>query len=313
LSRVLCLRPVARYKRFDQVKGTQLVFSDLGTPLKAVKKELIEFQELQARIEAGTGEDVQIAANLGNEAALAKIEDAEAAQEELDGKGRDWVGAMQAAQRGFSVYDDLKAALVEKGIPEAEIAFIHDYNTDEQKAGLFRKVNAGQIRVLMGSTPKLGAGTNVQERLVALHHLDVPWKPSDVEQREGRIIRQGNTLDAKIPGFEVEVMAYVTQDSLDMRMWQVQETKLKMINHASASQDFARCGAALPPNLRLDPDAFDLWAGQRAHWYFAHRKPYDESSGERERILFPSPIGALLPRVEFDGFKPGILPREPVL
>ena len=220
----------ARYKRFDQVKGTQLVFSDLGTPLKAVKKELIEFQELQARIEAGTGEDVQIAANLGNEAALAKIEDAEDAQEERDGKGRDWVGAMQAAQRGFSVYDDLKAALVEKGIPEAEIAFIHDYNTDEQKAGLFRKVNAGQIRVLMGSTPKLGAGTNVQERLVALHHLDVPWKPSDVEQREGRIIRQGNTLDAKIPGFEVEVMAYVTQDSLDMRMWQVQETKLKMIN-----------------------------------------------------------------------------------
>ena len=220
----------ARYNQYDKVKGTQLVFSDLGTPLKTVKKELVEFQELQARIEVGSGEDVQIAANLGNEAALAKIEDAEDAQEELDAKGRDWVGAMQAAQRGFSVYDDLKAALIEKGIPDAEIAFIHDFNTDEQKAALFRKVNAGQIRVLMGSTPKLGAGTNVQERLVALHHLDVPWKPSDVEQREGRIIRQGNLLDAQMPGFEVEVLAYVTQDSLDMRMWQVQETKLKMIN-----------------------------------------------------------------------------------
>jgi len=220
----------ARYKQYDSVKGTQLVFSDLGTPLKTVKKELAEYQELLARIEAGQGDQVATAANLGDESAIAKVEDAENAANELEEKGRDWVGAMQAAMRGFSVYDDLKAALIEKGIPASEIAFIHDYSTDDQKAALFRKVNAGQIRVLMGSTPKLGAGTNVQERLVALHHLDVPWKPSDVEQREGRIIRQGNQLDGQIPGFEVEVLAYVTQESLDMRMWQVQETKLKMIN-----------------------------------------------------------------------------------
>lgn len=226
----------SRYTQYNDVKGTQLVFSDLGTPLKTAKKELAEYQALKDRIEAGYGDELVGRAALGDEAAQAKIDDAEDAQEELEAKGRDWLGAMQAAERGFSVYDDLKAALIEKGIPEGEIAFIHDYNTDEQKAGLFRKVNSGQIRVLLGSTQKLGAGTNVQERLVALHHLDVPWKPSDVEQREGRIIRQGNTLapvegrTGGLPGFEVEILAYVTQDTLDMRMWQVQETKLKMIN-----------------------------------------------------------------------------------
>lgn len=227
---------VSRYKQYDSVKGTQLVFSDLGTPLKSAKKELKEYEELKARIDAGNDADVQADAALGDEAAQAKIEDAEAAQEELDAKGRDWLGAIKAALRGFSVYDDFKAALIEKGIPENEIAFIHDFNTDDQKAALFRKVNAGQIRVLLGSTQKMGAGTNVQERLVALHHLDVPWKPSDIEQREGRIVRQGNRLADTIPGFEVEILAYVTQDTLDMRMWQTQEVKLKMVNQLRTRQ-----------------------------------------------------------------------------
>jgi N12 class adenine-specific DNA methylase len=220
---------LARYKQYDSVKGTQLVFSDLGTPLKHAKKEMAEYEALQARIQGAT-EDVAASAALGNEAAMETMEDAEAAQAELDAMGADWLSSVKSALRGFSVYDDFRAALVEKGIPEAEIAFIHDYNTDDQKAWLFRKVNAGQIRVLLGSTAKLGAGTNVQERLVALHHLDVPWRPSDVEQREGRIERQGNRLMTEWPGFEVEILAYVTRDTLDMRMWQVQETKLKMIN-----------------------------------------------------------------------------------
>jgi len=220
---------VERYKQYDAVKGTQLVFSDLGTPLKHAKKELAEYEALQARIQSGT-EDVATSAALGSEAAMETMEDAEAAQAELEAMGPDWLSAVKAALRGFSIYDDFKAALIEKGIPEAEIAFIHDYNTDDQKASLFRKVNAGQIRVLLGSTAKLGAGTNVQERLVALHHLDVPWRPSDVEQREGRIERQGNRLMTEWPDFEIEILAYVTKDTLDMRMWQVQETKLKMIN-----------------------------------------------------------------------------------
>lgn len=220
---------MARYTQYDAVKGTQIVFSDLGTPLKHAKKELKEYEALQARVLAGNP-DVAASAALGDESAIETMEDSEAAQAELDAKGQDWLGAVQSALRGFSIYDDFKAALIEKGIPEAEIAFIHDYNTDDQKASLFRKVNAGQIRVLMGSTAKLGAGTNVQERLVAEHHLDVPWRPSDVEQREGRIERQGNRLMTEVPNFEVEILAYVTKDTLDMRMWQVQETKLKMIN-----------------------------------------------------------------------------------
>ena len=220
---------MARYRKYDSVKGTQIVFSDLGTPLKHAKKELAEYEALQARVLAGNA-DVAVSAALGNEAALETMEDAESAQAELDAKGPDWLDAVKAAMRGFSIYDDFKAALIEKGMPENEIAFIHDYNTDDQKASLFRKVNAGQIRVLLGSTAKLGAGTNVQERLVAEHHLDVPWRPSDVEQREGRIERQGNVLMTQWPDFEIEILAYVTKDTLDMRMWQVQETKLKMIN-----------------------------------------------------------------------------------
>ena len=95
----------------------------------------------------------------------------------------------------FNVYDDVRNKLTEKGIPKEEIAFIHEYNTEVKKAELFAKVRAGQVRILMGSTPKLGAGTNVQDRLIALHHLDCPWKPSDLEQQEGRILRQGNQND----------------------------------------------------------------------------------------------------------------------
>ena len=91
----------------------------------------------------------------------------------------------------FNVYDDMKAKLIERGIPETEIAFIHEANTDARKTELFGKVRSGAVRVLMGSTVKMGAGTNVQKRLIALHHLDVPWRPSDIEQREGRILRQG--------------------------------------------------------------------------------------------------------------------------
>lgn len=227
---------VKRYKQYDSVKGTQLVFSDLGTPLNSAKKELKEYEALQERIAPLQNEDLAASAALGDEAAMRKIEDAEVAQEEMDAKGSDWLGAVQAAMRGFSVYDDMKAALIEKGIPENEIAFIHDFSTDDQKAALFRKVNSGIIRVVIGSTPKMGAGTNVQERLVALHHLDVPWKPSDIEQREGRIIRQGNMLPETMTGFEVEVLAYVTQDTLDMRMWQTQEVKLKMINQLRTRQ-----------------------------------------------------------------------------
>lgn len=230
-----------RYEQWNHVKGTQLVFSDLGTPKKHAQAELKEYQELMARVDLATDE-VRDRAALGDEQAQTIIDGAEDAMATIESMGPDWQDSVKAAMRGFSVYDDLKEALMEKGIPEKEIAFIHDYNTDEKKLDLYRRVNRGDIRVLMGSTPKLGAGTNVQERIVALHHLDVPWKPSDVEQREGRALRQGNVLfrhddnPGGEPDFQVEILAYVTKDTLDMRMWQIQESKIKMINQLRTRQ-----------------------------------------------------------------------------
>lgn len=126
----------------------------------------------------------------------------------------------------FSVYDDIKAKLIRKGVPENEIAFIHDFNTPKQKADLFKRMNRGEVRFLLGSTPKLGAGTNVQQKLVGLHHIDAPWRPSDLEQREGRIIRQGNTLYERDPdGFEVFIGRYATEQTYDTRRWQIIEHK----------------------------------------------------------------------------------------
>lgn len=113
----------------------------------------------------------------------------------------------------FNVYDALEQKLIEKGVPEEEIAFIHDANTDRQKAVLFSKVRSGQIRFLFGSTSKMGAGTNVQDRLIALHHLDVPWRPADIEQQEGRILRQGNKNK------KVKIFRYIVENTFDAYMW----------------------------------------------------------------------------------------------
>ncbi len=110
----------------------------------------------------------------------------------------------------FNVYDDIKKKLMEKGVPDKEIAFIHDANTEEQKKELFAKVRKGQVRILLGSTSKMGAGTNVQDRLIALHDLDAPWRPSDLEQRAGRIVRQGNLNP------EVTICRYVTEGTFDV-------------------------------------------------------------------------------------------------
>lgn len=127
------------------------------------------------------------------------------------------------ASNWFSVYQDLRKKLVEIGVPGHEIAFIHDYESDSAKEELFKAVREGRVRVLMGSTGKMGVGTNVQTRLVALHHLDAPWRPADVEQREGRIIRQGNLNE------EVRIYRYVTEGSFDAYIWQTLETKARFI------------------------------------------------------------------------------------
>ena len=134
----------------------------------------------------------------------------------------------------FNVYDDLKAKLIRMGVPEAEIAFIHDAKTEAQKAALFTNVRAGNVRILLGSTAKMGAGTNVQKRLIAEHHLDIPWRPSDIEQREGRILRQGNENK------RVDIFRYVTENTFDSYMWQTIENKQKFISQIMTSKSPVR-------------------------------------------------------------------------
>lgn len=193
------------YDQWSEKRGTQLVFIDLSTPKKAKAREEAELRELIRRADEGD----------------------EAAQEKLDNMSPDDFLALQST---FSVYDDLREKLLAKGIPAEEIAFIHDANTEAQKEELFGKVRSGRVRFLFGSTPKMGAGTNVQNRLVALHHLDAPWRPSDLEQRDGRGIRQGNELYAEDPdGFEIEILRYATKNTLDARQWQGIEAKARFI------------------------------------------------------------------------------------
>lgn len=134
----------------------------------------------------------------------------------------------------FNVYDDLKKKLMEQGIPEDEIAFIHDADSEAKKKELFAKVRTGQIRVLMGSTQKMGAGTNVQDKLIALHDLDCPWRPSDLQQRLGRIVRQGNDNE------EVEIFRYVTEGTFDAYLYQLVENKQKFIAQIMTSKSPVR-------------------------------------------------------------------------
>ena len=145
----------------------------------------------------------------------------------------------------FSVYDDMKAKLIAGGMPANQIAFIHDYNTDAQKQALFGKVKSGEIRVLFGSTQKMGAGMNVQDRLVGLTHMDAPWKPSDLEQREGRIIRQGNRFVEVAspeydPAFEIEIDRMATAETYDARMWEIIQTKAEGIEAFKAGDGATR-------------------------------------------------------------------------
>ncbi|WP_165067997.1 helicase C-terminal domain-containing protein [Desulfovibrio sp. ZJ200] len=202
-------------------KGTQLVFCDLSTPKggKAPASAQSERQDLEsgALIDVDgtfvreTPEQEDMAEDDGDDALAGVV-------------NMDEVIAMSSGK--FSVYDDMKQKLMAKGIPAEEIAFIHDANTDIRKAKLFADMNAGRVRILLGSTAKMGAGMNVQKRLVAAHHLDAPWRPSDLEQRNGRIIRQGNMFYERDPDtFSVQIYNYATKQTYDARMWQCIEYK----------------------------------------------------------------------------------------
>ena len=146
-------------------------------------------------------------------------------------------GSLVSTPKGdgtFNVYEDIRDKLIAKGVPKEEVAFIHDANTEKRKAELFAKVRSGQVRFLLGSTAKMGAGTNVQDRLIALHHLDVPWRPSDIEQQEGRILRQGNKND------KVKIFRYVTEGTFDSYSWQLIENKQKFIGQIMTSKSPVR-------------------------------------------------------------------------
>ena len=185
-------------------KLTQLVFCDLSTPKAAVPASRaakaaggnLDSPELHA-LEAAIGQDT-------------------------------------AEEPAFTIYDDIREKLVARGIPREQIAFIHEANTEVRKKELFAKVRAGQVRVLMGSTFKMGAGMNVQDRLVALHDLDCPWRPGDLEQRSGRIVRQGNHNK------EVHIYRYVTESTFDAYLWQTVENKQKFISQIMTSKSPVR-------------------------------------------------------------------------
>lgn len=153
----------------------------------------------------------------------------------LENKGTQLIFCdLSTPSKEFNVYDDIKTKLIQKGIEKSEIAFIHDANTEKQKETLFEKIREGNIRILIGSTQKMGAGTNVQDKLVALHHVDVPWRPSDVEQREGRILRQGNQNK------NVKIFRYITEGSFDAYSWQLIEQKQKFISQVMTGKSLTR-------------------------------------------------------------------------
>lgn len=185
-------------------KLTQLVFCDLSTPKSSAAKKV-------AKAPAGNLDSPEIRA-LEHLAEKDGIED----------------------ETSFTVYDDIREKLVARGIPREQIAFIHEANTEARKKELFSKVRSGQVRVLMGSTFKMGAGMNVQDRLIALHDLDAPWRPGDLEQRSGRIIRQGNMNP------EVHIYRYVTEATFDAYLWQTLENKQKFISQIMTSKSPVR-------------------------------------------------------------------------
>ena len=196
-----CVDNVFRiWQESTETKGTQLIFSDLSTP-------------------KGRAEPKKEEAKEGAEGAEAEGEAAATEEETI----------MEA-----SVYEDIRKKLIAKGIPPQEIAFIHDANTEAQKAELFAKVRSGQVRVLLGSTQKMGAGTNVQTKLVASHDLDCPWRPADLEQRAGRIVRRGNENK------KVRIFRYVTKGTFDAYTWGLVESKQKFIGQIMTSKSPAR-------------------------------------------------------------------------
>lgn len=211
------------YDQWTPDRGTQAVFLDRSVPkAKGDDKILKDYDDLIARRDKALRE--------GNEEGF---EEASDALEKFD--ANEMAELRNAQAGGWNAYQQIKDNLVAMGIPAGEIRFIQEAANDEQKQALFDAVNGGKVRVIIGSTQRMGAGTNIQQRLVAEHHVDVTWKPSDIEQREGRIIRQASSdsfslMEKYGEDHEVEILAYATERTIDAKMWDLNATKLKTIN-----------------------------------------------------------------------------------
>lgn len=211
---------VRLYEKWNEDKGTQVIFLDRSVPkAQGAEKFVAEYDDLVEKLRIAEIDE--------------KEKEIERLVEKLDKYDANEVQAQRIAiAGGWNAYSEIRRQLIAKGIPAEEIAFVQDANTDAEKKELFERVNSGEVRVILGSTPRMGAGTNIQKRLVGLHHVDVTWKPSDIEQREGRIVRFGNDLLDKygFDLFNVDVIAYATEMTVDAKMWALNATKLKAIN-----------------------------------------------------------------------------------
>ncbi|EAJ7264578.1 hypothetical protein CC21_00130 [Campylobacter upsaliensis] len=226
---------VENYHLWDADKGTQLVFLDKSTPKKSItsaKRAKLEnkLSAIKEKLEKYENDDINL-----SEEALEKLEKEKVEIEEI----------LEMAGEGFSVYEDLRKLLIEKGIKPEEIAFVQDYDKAGtgalSQADLSEKINGGKIRVLIGSTAKMGAGANYQQKLSALHHLDLDWTPANMEQREGRIIRQGNELFKKYGDeFKAKIYYYVTEQTSDTVMLQTLNQKRKIIKQITDINEKAR-------------------------------------------------------------------------
>lgn len=229
------------YNKTEDHKGTQLIFSDLGTPKNAGNKSAL----LRDYLEDEVGLDIDslnqifgdVMADNYRYPSITAVRDKMIDVIELTNEEADQLIAdSENSASKFDIYNEIKKRLIEKGIPEDQIVFIHDYNTARKKEALFNKVNDGRIRIILGSTQKLGTGVNVQKRVVAVHHIDVPWTPASMEQRNGRALRQGNLVAKEYMNNELPVFAYATERTLDAYKYQLLQTKQTFLNQVKSGE-----------------------------------------------------------------------------
>lgn len=250
------------YKDFDHLKGTQIIYSDLGTPKNKDDRRAFLYSFFSEE-QGLSNEDLKeifpnqektnINVILKNIESYYSFESSQETEEYVESILSD---------TSFNLYEDIREHLIEAGIPKEEIAFIHDYNSEKSKLELFDKVNAGEVRVVLGSTKKLGVGVNIQQRCIAVHHVDIPWRPADMQQRNGRALRPYNTLAKEHNNNQVKVFTYCTEKTIDAYKYKLLSIKQSFISQIkrycnkrsikevddSDSLEFAKLNAILSGN-----------------------------------------------------------------